>query len=249
MIAGIEAITCDIGSGIVFLYRDAPSYLSPMQERGTSMSETLKHTDRAIYRSSGFELKSARAHVTRFSKMENAVPTHRVKLRTTLKHRLATVGFTALFLGGWYLHLTSPGSVKMARSGNPLRSADMVVWPARHPDVLTLAKPSVARQLNITPINYSKIVRIDSELDRSARATVEEEVRHWQSRGGFHIEPMPNFRDPETPCGHKLVELRQRAEERILSVLSESEKQRWRDQKPRMRTLRLPEDQEVQQTL
>jgi hypothetical protein len=154
---------------------------------------------------------------------------------------MAVIMLAAFFLVGWFFHLTSSSSVKTgADTSETLASPPVVVWQARQQDVLELANSTVARNLRIRPDHYSKIAQIDSELDRTATEIIEQDLKRWQNRGGFHMEPLPNFRNQQSPYGQKLVELRKRAEARILNVLSDEERRRWNSQKPRMRTLSLP---------
>jgi hypothetical protein len=97
-----------------------------------------------------------------------------------------------------------------------------------------LADPAVARRLQITPQHRAEIARIDAELDREAQKMMQAAIQRWEQRGGFHVAPIPNFRDGSNSYGRQLNALKRAAEDKIARLLSEEEKSRWIQEQPPM---------------
>src|SRR5205085_10539159 len=124
---------------------------------------------------------------------------------------------SGLTVAGWCLR--TPGSL-------PRREvAEAAEQPYKAPPVpqpwVFLADPAVARRLQITPQHRIEIARIDAELDREAQKMMQAAIQGWEQRGGFHIAPIPNFRDGSNPYGRRLNALKRAAEDKIVRLLSE----------------------------
>jgi hypothetical protein len=128
---------------------------------------------------------------------------------------------------GWSLGTPAPASPAVPTTGlQDVASSPASISPAPRPNWVDLANPALSQRLGITPRHQAEIARIDTELDRKAEQTVCIEIQHWQRRGGFHVEPLPNFRDPASPYGSPLRALKRKAEDQIAAVLSADEKDR-----------------------
>lgn len=98
--------------------------------------------------------------------------------------------------------------------------------------LVALADSKVAHRMRLTPQQAQEIARIDSELDRKAQEIMEAEIARWQQRGGFHVEPAPDFHSPSSPCGRRLAAMKREAEAQIAALLSPEEKGRWSQEGP-----------------
>lgn len=102
--------------------------------------------------------------------------------------------------------------------------------PLSKRELVALADPEVAHRHKLSPEQYRRIAVIDTELDRNARQAMQKAIEQWQKRGGFHVEAIPNFRDPLSPYGQQLKLLKQAAEDQIAKVLSSAELNQWQEE-------------------
>lgn len=95
--------------------------------------------------------------------------------------------------------------------------------------ILALADRRVADEINLSPENCKKIADIVAHFDVQRITLLSQTSDEYEKRGSTHEEFRKDFDDSKSAVYQKRLALLQEFEERVFKLLSDAEKERWRD--------------------